>query len=70
VFAGDTQVGVVTSGGFAPSVGAPIAMATVETAHAADGMPLEIEVRGRRLMASVVPMPFKPKNYVREGASA
>ena len=70
VFAGDLQVGVVTSGGFAPSVGAPIAMAYVATAQAADGTPLEIEVRGRRLDASVVPMPFKPKNYVREGASA
>jgi aminomethyltransferase len=70
VFAGDVQVGVVTSGGFAPSVGAPIAMAYVALAQAADGTPLEIEVRGRRLSASVVPMPFKPKNYVREGARA
>lgn len=70
VFAGGIQVGVVTSGGFAPSVGAPIAMAYVAAAQAADGTPLEIEVRGRRLAASVVPMPFKPKNYVREGASA
>jgi aminomethyltransferase len=70
VFVGDVQVGVVTSGGFAPSVGAPIAMAYVATAQAADGTLLEIEVRGRRLAASVVPMPFKPKNYVREGASA
>ncbi len=65
VFAGDTPVGTVTSGGFAPSVGAPIAMAYVAAAHAADGTPLEIEVRGRRLAATVVPMPFKPKNYVR-----
>jgi aminomethyltransferase len=70
VFAGDTQVGVVTSGGFAPSVGAPIAMAYVATGHADDGTALEIEVRGRRLSATVVPMPFKPKNYVREGARA
>jgi aminomethyltransferase len=70
VFVGDRQVGVVTSGGFAPSVGAPIAMAYVATAHAGDGTALEIEVRGRRLGATVVPMPFKPKNYVREGASA
>ncbi len=65
VFAGDTQVGLVTSGGFAPSVGAPIAMAYVSAAHAGDGTALEIEVRGRRLAATVVPMPFKPKNYVR-----
>lgn len=65
VFAGDLAVGTVTSGGFAPSVGAPIAMAYVASASAADGTPLEIEVRGRRLAATVVPMPFKPKNYVR-----
>lgn len=65
VFAGDRQVGVVTSGGFAPSVGGPVAMAYVEAAHAGDGTPLEIEVRGKRLAATVVPMPFWQKNYVR-----
>jgi aminomethyltransferase len=65
VFAGDVQVGILTSGGFAPSVGAPIAMAYVATAHAGDGTALEIEVRGRRLAATIVPMPFKPKHYVR-----
>ncbi len=67
VFAGALPVGTVTSGGFAPSLQAPIAMAYVAAAHAADGSALEIEVRGRRLAAKVVPMPFKAKNYVREG---
>nr|WP_310525293.1 glycine cleavage system aminomethyltransferase GcvT [Polymorphobacter sp.] len=71
VFVGETQVGTVTSGGFSPSLNAPIAMAYVATAHAADGTVLEIEVRGKRLTATVTPMPFKPKNYVRaEGAIA
>jgi aminomethyltransferase len=65
VFAGDTEVGVVTSGGFAPSIGAPIAMAYVAAGHTADGTALSIDVRGKRLAATVVPMPFKPKNYVR-----
>ena len=65
VWAGDSQVGVVTSGGFAPSLNVPIAMAYVETAQAGDGTALEIDVRGRRIAATVVPMPFKPKNYVR-----
>ena len=65
VFTGDQTVGTVTSGGFAPSVGAPIAMAMVAAAYAADGTALEIEVRGRRLAAIVVPMPFVAKNYVR-----
>ena len=70
VFAGDAQVGVVTSGGFAPSLEAPIAMAYVDAAHAGDGTELTIDVRGRRLAATVVPMPFRRKNYVREGAPA
>lgn len=71
VFADGVAVGTVTSGGFSPSLGAPIAMAYVDSAHAADGTPLEIEVRGKLLMAKVTPMPFKQKNYVRaEGAVA
>ncbi len=75
VYAGDVRVGIVTSGGFSPSLGAPIAMAYVAAAHAGDGTALTIDVRGRRLAATVVPMPFKPKNYVRaatptDGASA
>ncbi len=65
IFAGDAEVGTVTSGGFAPSVGAPVAMGFVAAAHAADGTSLEIEVRGKRLAAIVVPMPFWHKNYVR-----
>ena len=65
VFAGDRAVGSISSGGFAPSLGAPIAMAYVASDYTADGTLLEIEVRGKRLMARVVPMPFKPKNYVR-----
>jgi aminomethyltransferase len=67
VWVGGEQVGVLTSGGFAPSLNVPIAMAYVATAHSADGTALEIEVRGKRIAATVVPMPFKQKNYVREG---
>ena len=70
VWVGAEQVGVLTSGGFAPSLNVPIAMAYVATAHSADGTALEIEVRGKRIAAKVVPMPFKQKNYVREGAKA
>jgi aminomethyltransferase len=67
VWSGERQIGVLTSGGFAPSLGAPIAMAMLETAMAADGTAVEIDVRGKRIAATVVPMPFKQKNYVREG---
>jgi len=65
ILAGERPVGAVTSGGFGPSVGAPIAMGYVEAAQSADGTALEVEVRGRRLAATVVPMPFWQKNYVR-----
>lgn len=63
-------VGVVTSGGHGPALNAPIAMAYVPTALAGDGTRVQLEVRGRLLDATVVPMPFFPKNYVRQGAKA
>ena len=69
IFACDVQVGTVTSGGFAPTVGAPIAMGYVDAAYAAIGTSLEIEVRGKRLAATVAPMPFVPHHYVRKGAA-
>ena len=65
VFAGDTRVGTVTSGGFSPTLGAPIAMAYVDAAHAAEGTALTCEVRGKRLAATVSPMPFVPHRYSR-----
>lgn len=65
VHLGDKQVGTVTSGGFSPTLGHPIAMAYVDNALAEDGTPLEIEVRGKRLPARVAPMPFVPHRYFR-----
>ncbi len=65
VYAGDTKVGRVTSGGFSPTLGHPIAMAIVDTAQAAAGTALSIDVRGKRLPATVTPMPFVPHNYYR-----
>ena len=65
VFSGDQEVGVVTSGGFSPSLQHPIAMAYVDVAHAADGSALEIEMRGKRLSATAAPMPFVPHRYYR-----
>jgi aminomethyltransferase len=69
VFVGDTAVGTVTSGGFSPTLGHPIAMAYVDAAHAAQGAELEIEVRGKRLPARVVPTPFVPHRYHRKGVA-
>jgi len=68
LFAGETggePVGHVTSGGFGPSVDAPIAMGYVASAHAAPGTPLWGEVRGRRLPVTVSPLPFHPHAYRR-----
>ncbi len=65
VFSGDTKVGMVTSGGFSPTVGAPIAMAYVDSAYTAEGTVLECEVRKKRLPAKVSPMPFVPHRYFR-----
>ncbi|MEM1044498.1 MAG: glycine cleavage system aminomethyltransferase GcvT [Pseudomonadota bacterium] len=58
-------VGHVTSGGFAPTVGAPIAMGYVSASHAETGTPLFCIVRGKALPAHVSAMPFVPHGYVR-----
>ena len=65
VYAGAARVGVLTSGGFSPTLGHPIAMAYVDRGHAAVGTALEIDVRGKRLPARVVAMPFVPHRYHR-----
>lgn len=69
IFAGATQVGVITSGGFGPSIGAPIAMGYVDAVHNAVGTPLEAEVRGKRVAIAVVSLPFISHNYHRKGAN-
>ena len=66
LFAGDIEVGRVTSGGFAPSVGAPIAMGYVAAAQSAPGTSLEAEVRGRHVPVTVTSLPFIPHRYVRK----
>lgn len=62
-------IGVVTSGGFAPSVGAPIAMGYVPAEHAATGTKVNLVVRGRDLAAEVADMPFVPNRYYRKPKS-
>lgn len=70
IYSGNEQVGTVTSGGFAPSVGAPIAMGYVASAHIAVGTTLEAEVRGKRVPLTVAAMPFIPHHYHRRGKAA
>ena len=59
------RIGVITSGGFGPSVNGPVAMGYVETAYAAPGTPLQLIVRGQALAASVVALPFVPNHFKR-----
>ncbi len=62
---GGAAVGRVTSGGFGPSVGAPVAMGYVPAAQAVPGTKLWGELRGKRLPVTVCEMPFRPSTYKR-----
>lgn len=62
---GGATVGRVTSGGFAPTVGAPIAMAYVPAALAAPGTSVTLSQRGKPHRATVTGMPFVPHRYFR-----
>jgi glycine cleavage system T protein (aminomethyltransferase) len=63
--ASSEQVGAVTSGGFGPSLNAPVAMGYVPTALAAAGTRVFADVRGQRLPLVVAPTPFVPNTYKR-----
>ena len=56
----DRAIGVVTSGSYGPSVDRSIALGYVETAHAAIGTELGVEIRGQARPAHVVRTPFYP----------
>jgi aminomethyltransferase len=58
-------VGKVTSGGFGPTVGAPVAMGYVEIAHAKLGTALHAIVRGKPVPIEVAKTPFAPQRYYR-----
>jgi aminomethyltransferase len=59
------QIGAVTSGGFGPSLGAPVAMGYLPTPLAADGGAVFAELRGQRLPLRITAMPFVPNTYKR-----
>jgi len=64
---GDNPIGRITSGGFGPSVGAPVAMGYVDAAHAEPGMPLTLHVRGVARAAHAARLPFIPHRYHHPG---
>jgi glycine cleavage system T protein (aminomethyltransferase) len=68
LFADDTstdRIGTVTSGGFGPSLNAPVAMGYVPTSLAQAGTQVFAEVRGQRLPLQVAATPFVPNTYKR-----
>jgi len=63
IYAGETLIGISTSGTHAPYLGYPIAMALLEIPYTKPGTKVEAEVRGRRVEAEVIALPF----YKRKG---
>ncbi len=58
-------IGYVTSGGFGPSVNAPISMGYVRSDHAKPGMTVKLMIRGKPHDAEVAALPFVPHRYHR-----
>ena len=61
---GGRPLGHVSSGGFGPSVGGPVAMARLP-ADLPDGATVHAELRGKRIPVAVTPLPFIPPSYKR-----
>lgn len=59
------EIGVVTSGGFGPTVGGPVAMGYVSFDHRSAGTSVDLIVRGKPLPATITKMPFAPHRYRR-----
>lgn len=60
---GGDSIGEITSGGFGPTVGGPVAMGYVDADMSNDGTPVGLEIRGRVHDAEIVPLPFVPKGW-------
>jgi aminomethyltransferase len=65
LFSGENAIGVITSGGFGPSIGAPIAMGYVVREHAQIGAIIQGDLRGKMLLARIVSLPFQPTTFKR-----
>jgi aminomethyltransferase len=61
VYAGDEVIGFTTSGTHCPYLGYPVAMALVKKQYREAGTTVEVDVRGRRIPAEVVKLPFYRK---------
>ncbi len=58
LYDGTRRIGALTSGSYAPTLGKSIGMGYVEAAHATVGEPLQVEIRGKRVPACIVALPF------------
>ncbi|HSO43581.1 MAG TPA: glycine cleavage system aminomethyltransferase GcvT [Rhodospirillales bacterium] len=58
-------IGTVTSGGYGPSVGGPVAMGYVDADYSAAGTEVDVIVRGKPQPGRVVKLPFVPHRYVK-----
>jgi aminomethyltransferase len=58
-------IGEITSGGFGPTVGGPVAMGYVAASHATPGSTVQLVVRGQPRPAVVAKLPFTPHRYHR-----
>jgi aminomethyltransferase len=65
IYIDENPIGGITSGGFGPSVGRPIAMGYVAATHAATGTAIDLIVRGTPRPARIVDLPFIPHRYFR-----
>jgi aminomethyltransferase len=65
VYADDTLVGQVCSGTMSPTLGVPIGTCYLPRALAAPGTPIQVDVRGTRVPATVVRFPFVPRHTLR-----
>jgi aminomethyltransferase len=65
IFADGRNIGVVTSGGFSPTLNAPISMGYVEAAFAKPGTRVDLIVRAQPRPADIVSLPFVPHRYAR-----
>lgn len=66
IHANGKAIGVVTSGGFSPTLNAPISMGYVESAFAAPGTRIDLIVRGQARPAEITALPFVPHRYARK----
>ncbi|MFN3172392.1 MAG: glycine cleavage system aminomethyltransferase GcvT [Hyphomicrobiales bacterium] len=62
---GQTPIGQITSGGFGPTVGGPVAMGYIAKPFDQAGTEVFGELRGKRLPLTVTSLPFTPANFKR-----